>query len=62
LLVSLVRQLFHWPYLRQYFQPRPGARQLLDAWQLPIAAARLADGIVEERSQLLAHIAGLISA
>lgn len=43
-------------YLRRYRQLRPCSKQELVAWQLPTAAARLAEGIPEERALLLAFV------
>ncbi len=56
LLVLFGRRLFHAAYLRRYFQLRPDSRAALSAWMLPVAAARLEDGIPEEQSRLLALI------
>lgn len=52
-LVAAGRKLFHKLYLKRYFELRPDNKQQLAAWQYPIVAARLGDGIVEEQSQLL---------
>jgi hypothetical protein len=46
--------------LRRYFQLRPGSRKLLAAWQVPVAAARLEEGIVEEEEQLVALVRALL--
>lgn len=50
------RGLFHQAYLRYYFQYHPASVQEFTCWQLPMAAARLSDGIAEEQAQLLALI------
>jgi uncharacterized protein (TIGR02172 family) len=50
------RGLFHQAYLRYYFQYRPASAQEFTRWQLPMAVARLSDGIAEERVQLLSLI------
>ncbi|MGD9100610.1 MAG: phosphotransferase [Anaerolineae bacterium] len=55
-LVLAVRAMFRAAYLRRYFQLRPGSRELLAAWQLPVAAGRLEEGIVEEEEQLVALV------
>ena len=55
-LVHVGRSLFHKLYLRHYFQLRPENRQHLAAWQLPIAVARMGDGIAEEQNHLLSMI------
>jgi uncharacterized protein (TIGR02172 family) len=54
LLVTAGRGLFHKMYLKRYFELRPNNQEQFAAWQHPIAAARLGDGIVEEQAQLLA--------
>ena len=56
LIVRLGRKLFHRIYLRRYFRLRPDNRDHLIDWKLPITAARLGDGIPEERDQLLTLI------
>jgi aminoglycoside phosphotransferase (APT) family kinase protein len=54
-LIRLGRGLFHALYLRRYFRRNPeAARQHLAAWELPVAAARIAEGIEPEQPQLLA--------
>lgn len=50
------RGLFHQAYLRYYFQYHPASAQEFKRWQLPMAAARLSDGIAEEQVQLLSLI------
>ncbi len=55
-LIQALRALFHTAYLRRYFQLRPGSRQLLAAWQVPVAAGHLEEGIVEEE-RLVALVA-----
>lgn len=50
------RTLFHRAYVRRYFQLRSGAREQLDAWRAPVAAARLAEAIAEEQDRLLAIV------
>jgi Ser/Thr protein kinase RdoA (MazF antagonist) len=53
------RTLFQRVYLRRYFQLRPNAREMLKAWQLPVAAGRLSEDIPEEREQVLAMVKAL---
>jgi aminoglycoside phosphotransferase (APT) family kinase protein len=55
-LIQVVRATFRAVYLRRYFQLRPGSRELLAAWQVPVAAGRLEEGIVEEEEQLVALV------
>jgi len=50
------RGLFHQAYLRHYFQLHPASAQEFARWQLPMAVARLNDGIAEEQAQLLSLI------
>jgi aminoglycoside phosphotransferase (APT) family kinase protein len=47
-------------YLRAYGRKRPLDRARLAAWELPITAARLIEGIAEEREYLLARVRRLI--
>jgi aminoglycoside phosphotransferase (APT) family kinase protein len=47
------RKLFAWAYWRRYAQ-RSGLRRAdVDAWQLPLAVARLTEGVPGERGRLL---------
>ncbi len=55
-MVQIGRGLFHTQYLRRYFRLHPEYQQQLVAWQLPIAVARMGDGIEEEQSQLLSMV------
>ena len=43
-------------YLWRYFALRPGSRRQLEAWLIPVAAARLEEQIPGEREKLLAII------
>lgn len=52
-MLELGRVLFHRLYLKRYFQLRPVSGDELGAWQLPVAAARLSEGLVEEETRLL---------
>ena len=53
LLIGIGRGLFRQIYLRRYFQLLPDSREVYQAWQLPIVAARSGDGIEQERVNLL---------
>lgn len=56
--INVFRLLFHELYLRHYFlQPTAYARHELRRWELPLAVARLTDGITVERPVLLRFIA-----
>ena len=60
LLIGCLRAVARVTYLRRYWKGAPALRAELAAWRLPIAVARLAEGIPEERQQLLTHIAALV--
>ena len=55
-LINWVRGLFYSTYLKRYLQLRPASREQIAVWQLPVAAARLAEDIPEEKDRLLALI------
>lgn len=55
-LIELLRGRFQRAYLRRYRQRHPIREAELEAWGLPVAAARLADGIPQERKQLVAIV------
>ena len=55
-LINWVRGLSHSTYLKRYLQLRPASREQIAAWQLPVAAARLAENIPGEKDRLLALI------
>jgi len=55
-LIDSARALFHSIYLRRYLRLRPASRQQIDAWLLPVAAARLSEDIPEEEPRLLALV------
>lgn len=59
-LIEIGRVLFHRLYLRRYFQLWPASRDKMSVWQLPIAAARLGEGLVEEEARLLAMTAAML--
>jgi hypothetical protein len=44
-------------YVRRYLRLRPARAEELAAWRLPIAVARLGEGIAGERDKLLRLIA-----
>lgn len=48
-----IRQRFLHVYLAKYAELRPFDNEELEAWQLPVAAARLDEGIAEEEAALL---------
>jgi hypothetical protein len=50
-----LRRLLSGLYLRRYFQLRPGKRDDLARWIIPIAAARLVEG-VDEEAQLARYV------
>jgi aminoglycoside phosphotransferase (APT) family kinase protein len=60
LLIGPARAVAHATYVRRYLQRSPAIRAELAAWRLPIAAARLGEGIPEEKQQLLARIEVLV--
>lgn len=60
LLFGRARAVAQVTYLRRYRKRARALRAELAAWRLPIAAARLAEGIPEERQQLLTHIEALV--
>jgi len=55
-LINMFRGQLHSIYLKRYLQLRPGSREQMAAWELPLITARLADSIPEERDMLLASI------
>ena len=59
--INLIRAPFHALYMRRYLQLRPGSRQEIVAWQLPVAAARLCDRIPGEQAQLHVLVAAILS-
>jgi aminoglycoside phosphotransferase (APT) family kinase protein len=46
-------------YMRRYRQLHPASRQEINAWALPVAAARLSEGVTQEESLLLKWVAQL---
>lgn len=58
-LTNRVRGAFCAAYTRRYLARTGVSLALIDAWALPVAAARLAEQIDEERALLLAEIARL---
>jgi len=56
-MVSAGRRLFHKTYLKHYFELRPENQEQFVAWRTPTVAARLGDGIPEEKEQLLSLLA-----
>lgn len=60
-LVPLMRLLFHSIYLRRYLQLRPGSREQIAAWLLPVVAARLEENIPGEEHRFSALVEELLS-
>lgn len=56
-LLASARTYVRRTYLRRYLWRRPARGQELAVWRLPIAVARLGEGILEERPKLLRLIA-----
>ncbi len=54
------RTLFHHIYLRQYLGRHAASRRELEAWLLPVAAARASEDIPAERHRLTALIDALL--
>ena len=60
--INLVRNSFMRGYLRTYRRPAgPAKLHMLGRWMIPVAAARLRDGIAEERSALLKFLDNAVS-
>ena len=57
-LITLARRRFGSVYLRRYRALRPIDEMDIDAWRLPVLAARISEGIEEERPAVLALLAG----
>jgi uncharacterized protein (TIGR02172 family) len=60
-LVDLLRAVFYSSYLRRYLKLHPTSPGELDAWLLPVAAARLTEGIVEEEDRLVNFVEDVLS-
>ena len=58
-LTRIGRGLFIWQYLGSYMRVRPLNKREVGRWALPIAVARLAEDIKEERQRLLRRIKDL---
>jgi uncharacterized protein (TIGR02172 family) len=54
--IRLFRNRFNDIYLGHYFQLRQGSRDELEAWMLPVAAARLAEEVPGEQARLTAYV------
>jgi aminoglycoside phosphotransferase (APT) family kinase protein len=61
-LIEAGRRLWYQVYLRSYCQLQAVTPQQIDAWLLPVAAARLSDGIPEEAETLSRLVAQLAQA
>ncbi|MFQ5918937.1 MAG: phosphotransferase family protein [Thermoplasmata archaeon] len=55
-LIDLLRRRFQRAYLLRYRGTRSVSETALQAWLLPVAAARLADGIPQERKKLVGMV------
>lgn len=62
LMAKVGRGLLIWGYLRAYGRVRPLDRRRVEAWTFPVAVARLAEGIAEERERLLRLLQAEVSA
>jgi aminoglycoside phosphotransferase (APT) family kinase protein len=60
-LLASARAFVRRAYIRRYLRLRPASKEELAAWRLPIAVARLGEGIVEERAALLRLIEAALS-
>jgi len=60
-LINMFRGRLHSIYLKKYLELRPGSREQMAAWELPLITARLLDNIPEERDMLLAFIEKALS-
>lgn len=58
--IRLVRAIFQAAYIRRYRQRRAVSRRELAAWQGPVAAARLAEGVPGEEQALLRRVAATV--
>jgi aminoglycoside phosphotransferase (APT) family kinase protein len=61
-LIEAGRRLWYQVYVRHYCQLQAVTPQQIDAWLLPVAAARLSDGIPEEAETLSRLVAQLAQA
>jgi uncharacterized protein (TIGR02172 family) len=62
LLIIMIRRRFYKTYLKRYGEIRPFPPHQLTAWELPIAAARLSEGLpVTENQRLLAIVQNHLS-
>lgn len=55
-LIAFFRRRFHEAYLKRYRALRAVPPKELDSWLIPVAAARLADGIPQEQRKLTAMV------
>jgi hypothetical protein len=51
-MINLLRMTYHNAYLGRYIQLSGVKRQALDDWELPIAVARMQEGITSEKNDL----------
>jgi uncharacterized protein (TIGR02172 family) len=63
LVINASRALMYRLYLRRYLQLRPAGRREIEAWDLPLVAARLreVEGYPREKAMLIAQLEALLS-
>jgi uncharacterized protein (TIGR02172 family) len=63
LLINISRRWIHSVYLNRYLQLHPASRNEIDAWQLPLLAARLfeVEAYPQEKELILRRIRGLLA-
>lgn len=59
--IQSMRSLFIDTYLRHYCQIRPTSLGDIESWRLPVAAARLSEGIKEEEKLLLSIVETMLN-
>ncbi len=58
--ISSMRSSFIDTYLKSYTKTRPASLEKIESWRLPVAAARLSEGIKEQEKQLLSIVETLV--
>ena len=58
--ISFIRSSFINNYLKSYTKTRPISLEKIELWRLPVAAARLSEGIKEEENRLLSIVETLV--
>jgi hypothetical protein len=61
-LAKFVRRYIRAQYIKHYRRARPLDDATLDAWRIPVAGERLADGIDDEREKLLSMLYAAMNA